>query len=125
VIGRTAQRRPRSAAKTSTRGLPAAERDAVLAQGDWMGRAMAEGTRDPRGAVDEYRAFVGPWGFAPSDVGGLVELWQGDRDQLVPPAWAGLLAAGLPRSEMVAVAGAGHLVALTHRRRIMSNLVPT
>ena len=123
VIGRSAARRPERAAKASIRGLPAAERDAVLEQGDWMGRTMAEGLRDPRGAVDEYRAFVGPWGFALGNVEGLVQLWQGDQDRLVPPAWAGLLAARLRKAEMVAVPGAGHLVALTHRREVMAGLL--
>lgn len=122
AMGKSAARRPARAVKASTRGLPEDERSAVLEQGDWMGRAMAEGLRDQHGAVDEYRAFVGPWGFELSAVDGLVQIWQGDHDLLVPPAWAGLLAAGLPKSELVTLSGAGHLIALTHRREIMAAL---
>ena len=57
---------------------------------------MAEAMHDPRGQVDDYRAFAAPWGFAPEDVASPVTIWQGDRDRLVPAEWATMLAARLP-----------------------------
>ncbi len=124
AVGRSATRHPDRATKRSVAGLPDTERDAVLAAGDWMGRTMAEALHDPRGQVDDYRAFVAPWGFAPEDVTGSVTLWQGDRDRLVPARWATTLAEHLPSAELVSCPGEDHLIGLTRRPEVLRRLAP-
>jgi pimeloyl-ACP methyl ester carboxylesterase len=125
TVGRSAAHHPDRVTKRSVDGLPDAERAAVLATGDWMGRTMAEAMRDPRGQVDDYRTFVAPWGFAPEDVAGPVTLWQGDRDRLVPAAWAAMLAARLPDASVVDCPGEDHFIGLTRRSEVLRTLVAT
>ena len=125
ALGRSASRHPEGTAKRSAHGLPDAERDAVLATGDWMGRTMAEAMHDPRGQVDDYRAFVAPWGFAPEDVAPPVTLWQGDRDRLVPAVWATMLAARLPDARVVTCPGEDHFTGLTRRPELLRTLAAT
>jgi len=122
TVGRSASRHPDRATKRSVDGLPDAERDAVLATGDWMGRTMAEAMHDPRGQVDDYRAFAAPWGFAPEDVAGPVTIWQGSRDRLVPARWAAMLAARLPDARVVDCPGEDHLIGLTRRPEVLRTL---
>lgn len=123
LLGWSARRDPHRTTERAVEGLPDAEQDAVLAEGDWIGRTMAEATHDPRGQTDDYRAFVAPWGFAPEAVTGPVTLWQGDRDRLVPAAWAGELAARLPAAEVVACPGEDHFIGLTRRAEALRRLV--
>ncbi len=125
ALGRSAARHPDRAAERSVKGVPDAERAAVLAEGDWMGRTMAEAMHDPHGQVDDYRAFAAPWGFAPEDVTGPVTLWQGDRDRLVPPGWGPLLAARLPAADLVVCPGEDHFTGLTRRPEVLATLAAT
>lgn len=122
AVGRSVARHPEKTTERSVAGLPDAERDAVRATGDWMGRTMAEAMRDPRGQVDDYRAFVAPWGFAMEDVGTPVTIWQGDRDRLVPPAWATVLASRLPDARVVPCPGEDHFTGLTRRPEVLRTL---
>jgi pimeloyl-ACP methyl ester carboxylesterase len=125
VVGRSAARHPQKVVKQSVAGLPDAERDAVIAEGDWMGRCMAEATHDARGQVDDYRAFAAPWGFSPEDVAGPVTIWQGDRDRLVPAKWAPMLAARLPDAQVVDCPGEDHFIGLTRRADVLRALAAT
>lgn len=72
---------------------------------------VAEGLRQPEGAVDEYRAFVEPWGFDPVEVAQPVRIWWGDQDQLVPRSFIDVLGRSLGSSEVSVVRDAGHFVA--------------
>jgi pimeloyl-ACP methyl ester carboxylesterase len=123
LLGWSARRDPHRATVRAADGLPAPEHDAVRAAGDWFGRTMAEAMHDPRGQADDYRALVAPWGFAPAAVASPVTLWQGDRDRLVPPAWADTLAGRLPRAEVVRCPGEDHFIALTRRAEVLDRLV--
>ena len=58
--------------------------------------AMAEGLRDTAGVIDEYRAFLAPWGFRLEDVTVPIDVWQGTADELVPPGWGQEIAGRLP-----------------------------
>ena len=56
------------------------------------------------------RAFVAPWGFAADEVVAPARIYQGTVDSLVPPSWAGELAAMLPDATVTEFAGEGHIV---------------
>jgi pimeloyl-ACP methyl ester carboxylesterase len=75
---------------------------------------VAAGLTDPKGVVDDYRVMSGPWGFEPADITVPVQIWQGDADDLVPPAWAQRLADAIPDSTLRTVAGAGHFLWYDH-----------
>ncbi|MFA5883632.1 MAG: alpha/beta hydrolase [Acidimicrobiia bacterium] len=81
--------------------------------------AMAHGD----GMVEEYRAWVRPWGFTPEDVTGAVVIWQGGADELVPPAWGAQLAARIPGARLEFRADAGHFVAYAHTDAVLRDLV--
>jgi pimeloyl-ACP methyl ester carboxylesterase len=118
-----ARHRPRLFAKLSARDVCPADRTVLLAEADWLARAVAEALRDTRGEVDEYRAMVAPWGFSPEEVAGPVDLWQGDDDTIVPAVWAVELRRRLPRADLTRVEGEGHFIAVTHRREVMARLI--
>lgn len=76
--------------------------------------AIAEGLTDPAGVVEDYRVMNTPWGFDPADITVPVHLWQGDADELVPPAWAQRLADVLPDATVTIVPGATHFLWYDH-----------
>jgi pimeloyl-ACP methyl ester carboxylesterase len=73
--------------------------------------------------VDEYRAFVGAWGFALRDVAVPTHVYQGTADTLVPPAWAEMLAGGIAGAEVTRYEGEGHMIALSHRADVVRALL--
>ena len=103
--------------------MPAADAAVVRDHGEWLGAAMGEGGRDGAGMVDEYRAFVGAWGFALADIEVPTHVYQGLADTLVPPAWAKELAVGIAGAELTEYDGEGHMIALSHRAEIVDALV--
>lgn len=101
--------------------------DATMGAGDLaesLPAAVAEGLADTKGVVDDYRVFGAPWGFRPEDIGVEVHLWQGDADELVPPAWAERLAEAIPGSTLHPVAGASHFLWYDHWDEIFTTLAP-
>jgi pimeloyl-ACP methyl ester carboxylesterase len=84
--------------------------------------AVAEGLVDTKGVVDDYRVFGAPWGFEPSDLTVPTHLWQGDADELVPPAWAERLAEAIPGAELTMVEGASHFLWYDHWTDIFEHL---
>lgn len=96
---------------------------ALEAEGHWSAQMLGEGARDTAGAVDEYRAFVGPWGFRLDEVETFVDIHQGDADKLVPMSFAERLHAGLPQSSLTVYPGEGHMISLTRRREVMAMLL--
>ena len=84
---------------------------------------MGEGGRNGAGMVDEYRAFVGPWGFALNDIAVPTHIYQGTADQLVAPSWAKELAAGIAGAELTEYDSEGHMIALSHRAEVVRALV--
>ncbi len=69
--------------------------------------AFAQGSR---GYAWDDRLFSLPWGFRPEEIAMPVQLWQGERDVMVPPAMGRALAAAIPQCEATLVPGAGHLL---------------
>ena len=87
--------------------------------------AVAEGLVDTAGVVDDYRVFGAPWGFDLGEIDVPTHLWQGDADDLVPPVWAGRLAAAIPGAEVTSVAGASHFLWYDHWDAIFTALRPS
>ena len=109
--------------RVATRREPAAARAAVRAQGSWLARTMEEGVRNGRGILDEYRAMVAPWGFAPGEIGAHVDVHQGDADPLVPERWGRELAAMMSNTTLHVHRGEGHMIGLTKRAEVLASLV--
>ncbi len=70
-----------------------------------MREAFRQGAR---AAMHEFALYANPWGFEFSNIALPVTLWQGGRDQIVPPAHARYLAAALPRSDLRLLPNEGH-----------------
>jgi pimeloyl-ACP methyl ester carboxylesterase len=84
-------------------------------------RMSREAARQPAGAVEEYRAWVRPWGFAPEDLDVPVDVWAGTRDQLVDASWPHRLAARIPGATLN-IRDGGHFLAHRHYREIFESL---
>jgi pimeloyl-ACP methyl ester carboxylesterase len=95
----------------------------VRGLGDWLGEVTGEGSRHGGGMVDEYRAFVAPWGFAPDEVVAPARIYQGTVDSLVPPSWARELAAMIPDATVSEFDGEGHMIAVSRRAEIVRALL--
>ncbi|MFJ9370295.1 alpha/beta fold hydrolase [Nocardia sp. NPDC101769] len=80
-----------------------------------------EALRQPQGVVEEYRAMVRPWGFAPEDIRVPVDIWAGTDDQLIDPSWPGELARRIPDATLHLQAG-GHFLAHLYYRDILESL---
>ncbi len=88
---------------------------------DTFARMSREAARQLPGAVEEYRAWMRPWGFAPEDLKVPVDVWAGTRDQLVDPSWPHRLAHRIPVSTLN-IRDGGHFMAHLHYREIFEAL---
>ena len=100
-------------------GNLSAESASVKEQGRWLPTVLGEGSANSRGVVDEYRAFVAPWGFRPEDLSTPVRIYQGSADPLVPQSWGQLLAERIPHASLALFPGEGHFIALTRREEVL------
>ena len=75
----------------------------------------------PGGVVEEYRAMVRLWGFAPEDISVPVDVWAGDDDRLTDPSWPRELARRIPRANLHLRAG-GHFLAHRYYPDIFESL---
>ena len=114
---------PRAWAKAASDGEADVDVEAVKAHADELAasaRAMAE---QHDGIVEEYRAWVRPWGFGLGDVACPAHVWQGSDDHLVPAAWAQRMTDELPHAELHLVDGEGHFLMLSHAGDVLASLV--
>ncbi|WP_006246180.1 alpha/beta fold hydrolase [Mycolicibacterium tusciae] len=98
--------------------------DAAVIRGEGFpafARMSREAMRQPAGAVEEYRAWMRPWGFAPEDLDVPVDVWTGTLDQLLDPTWPHRLAARIPNATLN-IRDGGHFVAHLHYREIFDSL---
>jgi pimeloyl-ACP methyl ester carboxylesterase len=123
TMATVARRSPTRFTRFEAKHSGAADARAIRAHDDWLARTMTEALRDPRGMVDEYRAFVAPWGFRLEDITVPVHVYQGTADDLVPPAWANLIARAIPDAVLTSYEGEGHMIALSHRADIARDLL--
>jgi pimeloyl-ACP methyl ester carboxylesterase len=80
-----------------------------------------EALHQPQGVVEEYRAMMRPWGFAPVDIAVPTDIWAGADDQLLDPAWPAELARRIPGATLHLRSG-GHFMAHLHYREIFESL---
>jgi pimeloyl-ACP methyl ester carboxylesterase len=85
--------------------------------------AIAEGLSDTAGVVSDYEILDRPWGFDPSDITTLTQIWQGDADDLVPPDWGPRLHRAIGGSTFTLVPGATHFLWYDHWDDIFDGIV--
>lgn len=78
--------------------------------------------RGPAGEIEEYKVMYAPWGFAPEQIRGEVQLWHGADDALCLPVNAEQLAARIPRATLTMVPAAGHFLLHTKAAEIFDGL---
>ena len=113
---------PGAWAKAAASGEPDVDVEAVRVNQDSLASSARATTVQADGWVEEYRAWVRPWGFALGDLGTPVEIWQGTADHLVPAAWAQRMAGGLPTATLHMVEGEGHFLMLNHASDVFASL---
>ncbi|MFC7676833.1 alpha/beta fold hydrolase [Mycolicibacterium sp. GCM10028919] len=108
--------------RLAARELGPADGSVIRAEGFAAFSAMMhEGLRQPRGVVEEYRAWMRPWGFRPEDLVVPVDVWAGTEDELVDREWPSELARRIPGAALHRCPG-GHLVAHSHYPEIFERL---
>src|SRR5262249_14225997 len=117
------RRAPAWVSRSEARQLPDVDAGVVRGLGDWLGEVTGEGARRGGGLVDEYRAFVAPWGFAADEGVAPTRLYQGTGDPLVPPTWARALVALIPDATVREFDGDGHMIAISRRAEIVRALL--
>lgn len=123
ALGGVARHTPAAWAHLTLRAAQPTEASTLEALPDpGIASAAATALEGGDGMVEEYRAWVRPWGFAPGDIDGPVRFWHGDADELVPPAWSAILAGEVPHGRLERVAGAGHFLGYTHTEQILRDL---
>jgi pimeloyl-ACP methyl ester carboxylesterase len=80
-----------------------------------------EALRRPAGEVEEYRAWMRPWGFAPEDLDVPVDIWIGSDDEFVPRPWSHELDRRIPGATLNIRPG-GHFMAHLHYLEIFETL---
>jgi pimeloyl-ACP methyl ester carboxylesterase len=93
-------------------GLVDAPDRAILTGGyaDYMAASFREAARvGIDGWVDDFLAFVQPWGFTLADVRCPVAVWQGTEDRMVAPRHGVFLGERLPDVRAYLLLGEGHL----------------
>ena len=88
---------------------------------DEFARMTAEALRRPSGVVEDYRAWIRPWGFTPEQIAIPVDVWGGQQDELVKPAWPRELARRIPGATLHERPG-GHFLAHLYYPDILARL---
>jgi pimeloyl-ACP methyl ester carboxylesterase len=123
ALAEMARRAPKAWAHATMRGAVPEEASSVEGLPDpGIAAAAAVALEGGDGMTEEYRAWARPWGFAPEDVMGTVDVWHGDHDELVPPEWGAELARRMPEGRLHRVAGAGHFLGYTHTSEVLAGL---
>ena len=125
LTGALARRLPRLAAAFSGLALDASDAGVLRRHARWFGRSVADGLTDAQGGVEEYHAFVAPWGFEPEEVRVPVTVHQGGADRLIPARWAERLVARLPDARLRRYPGEGHFIVHSRRAAILAEFAST
>jgi pimeloyl-ACP methyl ester carboxylesterase len=121
AMGEIAQHTPSLWDSISARGLSPKDAETLhqLPEPGLAGMA-APALNSSDGMVEEYRAWVRPWGFTPEQIPGRVNLWHGSADPLVPKAWSEEFARRIPNARLTLIPEQGHFLAYNHYRNILS-----
>lgn len=114
---------PDRMAKLNSKKWAATDQETARAHSEWMAATMVEAMRHSAGMVEEYCAWVRPWRFTPAELDGPVTIWQGSEDTLVPAPWGARLAAEIPGATLRRIEGEGHLIAVSRRAEVMTDLL--
>jgi pimeloyl-ACP methyl ester carboxylesterase len=102
--------------------LGAADADVLRDEGyGEFARMSAEALRRPSGVVEDYRAWMRPWGFTPEQITIPVDVWGGQQDDLVNIAWPRELARRIPGATLHERPG-GHFLAHLYYPDIFARL---
>lgn len=126
AVLRTLRRHPGLLARALVTGAPRADRallDDPAARETAVRSFFAAARQGVAPMVEDYVACCRPWGFEPAEVGGLVQLWHGERDRLVPVRHVRRLAERLPRRALRVLPGQGHFFMRAHLDDIVAPLV--
>lgn len=122
IMGFAPRAAPALYGRLAARDLGPADAAVIRADGFAGFVRMTRGAmRQPAGAVEEYRAWMRPWGFAPEDLDIPVDIWFGTQDELVDPSWPHRLASRIPNATLN-IRDGGHFVAHLHYREIFDSL---
>ena len=122
VMGFAAGAAPTLYGRLAARELGAADSAVIRGEGfATFARMSREALRQPAGAVEEYRAWVRPWGFTPEELTVPVDVWAGTRDELVNQSWSHRLASRIPNATLN-IRDGGHFMAHRHYREIFDAL---
>jgi len=125
VLLRVVRRHPRVVTRVMRGGAAPADRR-LLGESEAGERAAARflgaAGAGVGGMVDDHLVCARSWGFEPRDVRGLVHIWHGVQDTLVPAEEAVLLAAALPHARLALDPDEGHFFYRRRLREILGDL---
>lgn len=84
-----------------------------------------EALRQPRGMIEEYKAFIKPWGFELEAINVSTSIWQGTEDKFVTYKWAEFISRHIPNSDLHMIENAGHFIAHQEIDNILSEFNST
>ena len=117
-----ARRAPNGYGRLAAAGLGPADGAVLRQEGyDVFAAMSAEAFRRPAGVVEEYRAWMRPWGFHPEQIAVGADVWAGESDQLVKAGWQAELARRIPNATLRTRPG-GHFLAHLHYPEIFERL---
>ncbi|UFS60801.1 alpha/beta hydrolase [Subtercola endophyticus] len=114
---------PRVVARVAARTMTRVDAEIVEENHEWFAQCVVDAALDAAGAVDEYAAFVAPWGFELEQISVPVDIYQGGVDNLVPPSWARTMLSRLPSATLHEYPDEGHFIAVTRRPEVLRGLV--
>ena len=123
AMGLAARTAPTFFGRVGASQLGAADAAVVRDDGfDEFARMAAEALRRPGGVVEDYRAWIRPWGFTPEQIAIPVDVWGGLQDDLVKIAWPRELARRIPGATLHERPG-GHFLAHLYYPEIFASLI--
>jgi pimeloyl-ACP methyl ester carboxylesterase len=75
------------------------------------------------GEVQDVTIATRPWGLRLEDVPSVVHLWDGDKNNLIPPSHREYLARALPRAQTHICQGEGQLLIVGHMLEILQGII--
>jgi len=120
AMGEIAQHTPSLWNTISARGLSPKDVETLHRLPDHgLAQMAAPALNSSEGMVEEYCAWVRPWGFTPEQIPGTVILWHGTADHLVPKAWSEQFSQRIPNARLNLLADEGHMLAYNHYRELL------